>query len=358
MKSFSFVVPLLLMFAGTAQAAEDSAPAYTELLKIDVHSHVFDDVPALSDLLHRIRLRTVNVCVKGTQDYRRMHRIALDLYRKYPDLYPFTSTFDLLGRDQPDYAAKVVAELDETFRNGAVGVKIWKEVGMSIKRPDGSFILPDDPMFDPIYAHLARVGKPLHAHLAEPIDAWRKLDPDSVHYGYYAKHPEWHLYGQPDYPTHAELIAARDRIMEKHPRLIVVGAHLGSLEHDLDALAQTFERFPNFHIDTAARKPDLMRHPSDKVRGLFLKYADRILYGFDATWLPKETSTPADALAHVEKLRLGYEADYEYFAGRGILTHRGRQAEALSLPRSVLEKFYHGNAERVFKLEQAWNRKP
>ena len=54
---------------------------------------------------------------------------------------------------------------------GAVAVKIWKEVGIEIKNRDGKFILPDDPLFDPIYAHLAKVGKPLHAHLAEPIVA-------------------------------------------------------------------------------------------------------------------------------------------------------------------------------------------
>ena len=125
--------------------------------------------------------------------------------------------------------AKTIATLDRAFARGAVAVKIWKEVGIDIKNRDGKFILPDDPLFDPIYEHLAKIGKPLHAHLAEPIDAWLPLDKDSSHYSYYSTNPQWHLYGKPEYPSHAAIIAARDNVMKKHPTLVVVGAHLDSV---------------------------------------------------------------------------------------------------------------------------------
>lgn len=46
----------------------------------------------------------------------------------------------------------------------------------------GSFLMPDDALLDPIYAHLARREKPLPAHLAEPIEAWLPLDPKGVHF--------------------------------------------------------------------------------------------------------------------------------------------------------------------------------
>ena len=69
--------------------------------------------------------------------------------------------------------------------------------------------MPFPTLFDPIYAHLEKIGKPLHAHLAEPIDAWLPLDPNSPHYSYYSQNPQWHLYGKPGYPSHAALIAAR-----------------------------------------------------------------------------------------------------------------------------------------------------
>jgi predicted TIM-barrel fold metal-dependent hydrolase len=344
----------LLFLAASLRAADESAPSYESILKIDVHSHVFEDVPALNELFRRINVRTINVCVPGGDGHlQEMHRIAVELYRKHPELYPFTATFDVLGRDQPGYPDKVNAWLDEQLRQGAVAVKIWKEVGIEIKNRDGKFILPDDPLFDPIYAHLAKRGKPLHAHLAEPIDAWLPLDPNSSHYNYYSQNPQWHLHGKPEYPGHAAIIAARDNIMKKHPTLVVVGAHLGSLEHDLDGIAQRLERYPNFHIEVAARTRNLTRHPSDKVRALFLKYPDRIMYGVDATWKPfvrPQPPTEQQRQGHVKAMEVRYKSDFDYYAGKGEVTYNGRKTEALNLPRSVLEKFYHGNAERIYRL--------
>jgi predicted TIM-barrel fold metal-dependent hydrolase len=342
----------------TARAADESAPAYTEILKIDSHSHVFEDIPALNELFRRINVRTINVCNNGTDGHLdTMHRIAVDLYRKYPTLYPFEATFDLTRRDEPTYTADVIAALDRLFEQGAIGVKIWKEIGIGIKDRNGKFILPDDPRFDPIYAHIAKRGKVLHAHLAEPIDAWRPLDPNSSHYSYYSQNPEWHLYGKPGYPSHEAIIAARDNIVKKHPTLTVLGAHLGSLEHDLEGIAARLAKYPNFYIEVSARTRNLTRHPSEKVRALFLKYPERILYGVDANWKPflrPERTSPTQREGHIKSLEVRYKADFDYYAGKGEMTYSGRKTEGLNLPRSVLEKFYHENAERLYKLDAAW----
>jgi predicted TIM-barrel fold metal-dependent hydrolase len=347
-----------IVLSAPASAAGEPAPAFTEILKIDTHSHVFEDIPELNALMRSVNVRTINVCNNGTDGYlETMHAIALQQYRRHPDLYPFESTFDLLRRDEPTYVQEVIAHLDRTFAQGAIGVKIWKEIGIDIKDRNGRYILPDDPLFDPIYAHIAKRGKVLHAHLAEPIDAWLPLDPNSNHYHYYSTNPEWHLYGKPEYPSHAAIIAARDNIMRKHPSLVVLGAHLGSLEHDLEGIAERLEKYPNFHIEVSARTRNLTRHPSEKVRALFLKHPDRILYGIDAGWKPYRLPAPpseAQRQGYINRLRLQYRADYDYYAGSGETTYNNRRVEALNLPRSVLEKFYHRNAMRLYKLEQAW----
>ncbi len=353
-----FLLGVACAFA-SVRAAEGTRPAYEQILKVDVHSHLFEDIPAAHDLFRRINVRTINVCVPGTESrLATMQDIALELYRKEPTLYPFTTTFDLLERDQPGWTEKVIAWLDDAFARGAVAVKIWKEVGIDIKDRNGKFILPDDPSFDPIYAHLAKCGKPLHAHLAEPIDAWRPLDPKSAHYSYYSTNPQWHLYGKPEFPSHAAIIAARDNIMRKHPTLVVVGAHLGSLEHDLEGIAERLERFPNFNIEVAARTRSLARHPSEKVRALFARFPTRIMYGVDAGWMPhrrpEQPPTEAQRRGHVTSLEVRYKTDFDYYAGSGEMTYYGHKTEALKLPREVLEQFYHANAERIFQLPRAW----
>ena len=254
-----------------------------------MHSHVFEDVPEVVEMMDRCRVRIVNVCVRGTdpERLRRQEELAERQQAKYGrNRFPFASTFDVTRRDDPDYVDQVTRWLDASFEKGAVMVKIWKEVGMEIKDRQGRFVLPDDPLFDPVYAFLAKRGKPLLAHLAEPLDAWRPLDPESVHYGYYSKNPEWHLHGRSGFPSHAELVASRDRILERHPRLTVIGAHLGSLEHDVEELARRLERYPNFSVDCSARTADLTRQPPDKVRAFLVRHQDRVLYGLDRSYRP------------------------------------------------------------------------
>lgn len=355
--SLLLLLGLVAVSLASLRAAE-TPPAFTAIRKIDVHSHIFEDVPAIHALFHRINLRTINVCVPGGDGHlATMDRIAFELRRKEPTLYPVTTTFDLRSHDEPGFAPRTIAWLDDAFARGAVAVKIWKEVGLELKDRNGAFLLPDDPRFDPIYAHLAKVGKPLHAHLAEPIDAWLPLDPTSAHYGYYSTNPQWHLHGKQEFPSHAAIIAARDNILRKHPTLVVIAAHLGSLEHDLDGIAERLAQYPNLHIEVAARTRNLTRHPSAKVRALFATYPDRIMYGLDASWLPHRRDRPptdAQREAHAAMLESRYRADFEYYAGQGEITYNGRKVEALNLPRPILEKFYHANAERVYQLETAW----
>lgn len=352
MRALLAALALSPALAVAAAVPDEAAPPFAEILKIDAHSHIFGDLPDLHAHLRAINARTINVCYHGTGDrLDAMHRVGLELHQRHPDLYGFTSSFDLRRRDEPGYVPAVLAHLDRTFAQGAVAVKIWKEIGLEIRDRHGKFILPDDPRWDPIYAHLSSRGKPLHAHIAEPIDAWRPLDPTSAHYHYYSRNPPWHLHGRPEFPSHEVLLNARDNIMRKHPTLVVLGAHLGSMEHDLDAITARLEEFPNFHIEVAARTRDLARHPSAQVRALFLKYPDRILYGIDTSWMPTDgQDTPQMREAFLNRLKLQYQADYDYYAGAGEIEYNGRKTEALNLPRSVLEQFYHRNAIRLFRL--------
>jgi predicted TIM-barrel fold metal-dependent hydrolase len=303
-------------------------------------------------MMDRCRVRIVNVCVRGTDlaRLRRTEAMAEQQQAKYGRArFPFASTFDLTHRDDPDYVDQVKRWLDASFEQGAVMVKIWKEVGMEVKDRQGRFILPDDPLFDPIYAFLVERRKPLLAHLAEPLEAWQPLDPNGVHYGYYSKNPEWHLYGRAGFPSHAEIIASRDRILERFPNLTVIGAHLGSLERDVDELARRFDRYPNFYVDCSARTADLSRQPTEKVRDFLVRYQDRVLYGLDQTRAPdpQRESSAAERLAFAKSLEDSYRRDFRYYAGEGEMEYRGKTVRCLSLPREVLEKLYHRNAERI-----------
>ena len=343
------VQPLVAQLPAPSASAP---PGFERLRKIDVHSHIYEDLPVVNEMLKRINLRVVNVSNPGTDGHLAfMHQFNAALVKRHPDIFSFASTFDLTTREKPDYGARIAKALDETFAQGAVMVKIWKEVGLELKKPDGSFLLPDDAILDPVYVHLASRRKPLLAHLAEPREAWLPLDPKGVHYGYYSRNPQWHLFGKPAFPSHARLMDARDHILAKYPSLVMIGAHIGSLEYDVDEVAKRLDKYPNFHVEVSARTRDLTRQPSSKVRAFFTKYQDRIMYGVDRSWRPYRTPdvkpTDAGRTKFAADLEAQYRRDWAYYAGQGSIDYSGETVEALALPQVVLEKFYSKNAERI-----------
>jgi predicted TIM-barrel fold metal-dependent hydrolase len=340
----------------TQGATAAPTPGFEQLRKIDVHSHIYEDLPVVNAMLRRINLRVINVSVPATDGHMAfMHRFNAALVKQHPDLFSWASTFDLAARNDPDYGARVAKALDETFAQGAVMVKIWKEVGLELKRPDGSFMLPDDAVLDPVYAHLALRKKPLLAHLAEPREAWLPLDPKGVHYGYYSRNPKWHLYGRPEFPSHERLMESRDQILARHPTLVVIGAHVGSLEWDVDEIARRLDKYPNFNVEVSARTRDLTRQPTSKVRAFFVKYQDRILYGVDRSWMPHRTPdvkpTDAQRQAFATELEAQYRRDWDYYAGTGSFAYGTDTVEGLGLTRDVLEKFYWKNADRIIGVK-------
>jgi predicted TIM-barrel fold metal-dependent hydrolase len=148
---------------------------------------------------------------------------------------------------------------------------------------------------------------------------------------------------------------ARDHILAKHPDLVVIGAHVGSLEYDVDEVAKRLDRYPNFHVEVSARTLDLARQPATKVRAFFLKYQDRILYGVDRSWRPYVTPqvkpSEADRQKFAADLEAQYRRDWDYYAGTGQVTYGAETVEALGLPRDVLEKFYWKNAGRIIGVK-------
>ena len=321
-------------------------PATPGLARIDVHTHVFNPTPAFYALLNRLNLRVLNICVldKHESNYLNLNEqqtAAIEAFRASQGRAAWCSSFDPDDWESPGFAQRTIVHLNTTFDEGAIAVKIYKVIGMELKSRDGKYLMPDDPVFVPIFEAIEARNKTLYTHLAEPWSAWRPLDPASPHYGYYKKNPDWHMYLHPERPAKETILAARDHILERHPKLRVVGAHLGSMEDNVDEIAKRLDRYSNFAVETAARVPDLMLQPTAKVRAFLIKYQDRVLYGTDLSIMPSKK--PEEAAKEWETI---YARDWRFFATGGTVEYAGRKIQGLALPEPVLEKFYRGNAIR------------
>jgi predicted TIM-barrel fold metal-dependent hydrolase len=327
-------------------AAAPLAPGIASIEPIDVHVHLYKPDPAFAELFDRLHLRALNVLLIDSRDgYAKaiepQWSDAVAVRTATKGRAAVCTTIDPYGFDAPGFAGTVNARLDRDFAAGAIAVKFYKVIGMHLTTKAGKYVLPDDPAFGPVLDHIAARGRTVLAHFAEPDSCWLPLDPASPDYSYYKQYPQEHAYRHPEWPTKAAILAARDHLLEAHPRLRVVGAHLGSMEVDVDQIAERFDRYPNFAVDTAARIVYLMRQPTEKVRAFLLKYQDRVLYGTDLVTMPKDETEPG-----VRAWQQTYERDWKYFATDEAVEFEGGRTRGLRLPADVLRKLFHDNAVR------------
>ena len=331
MNSSRLFLAILITLAAPSLRACRAPPAFEEIPKIDAHSHIFEDVPEVvaddgpQPDPHRQRLRARHR-PRAPEADRSARRAAAGPLRPEPlplrlDLRPDAPRRPGLRGAGEALARRVVRE-GRADGEDLEGSRAWRS-----RTGRAGSSCPTTRSSSPIYAFLAERSKPLLAHLAEPREAWLPLDPKSVHYGYYSSNPEWHLAGRAGFPSHAEIVAARDRVLERNPRLTVIGAHLGSLEHDVDELAKRLDRYPNFFVDCSARTVDLTRQPAEKVRAFLVRYQDRVLYGLDQTRVPEPQHESTAAGAAGLRAKPGGVLS----PGLPVLRRRGRDG----LPREV-----------------------
>ena len=337
---------LALLGAATTLAADEPRLSPAALGRIDAHAHFFAEAKPVLDLLDRLNLTAVNVCVvdryeRGYETVEPQHLMARRLAEASRGRLPWIATFDDAPFAGPGFAARALAEVDRALAEGAHGVKVYKSLGMELRDARGRYLLPDDPAFELFFEGLAKRGTTVYAHLAEPIAAWQPLDPTSPDYDYYRSSPAWHVHGRGGVPSKEEILAARDRVLAKHPTLRMVGCHLGSMEEDVDAIAPRLERYPNFVVDTAARVTHLMLQPNSKVRAFLIKYQDRVLYATDTGIMPGQ-----DPEATVRRLEAEYARDWAYFATGETIDVDKRKVQGLALPEPLLRRIFRENALR------------
>lgn len=325
---------------------------------IDAHVHFPEDHPDLLNLLTELDVLALNISFSNLAkpDWRTEANRYQALAQAHPQHYRWCTAFGLpVARggepfSPTGFADNAIKQLDADFAAGAAGCKIWKSYGMELTRPDGSPILVDDPVLAPIFEHMASKNYSLLMHIGDPLAAWLPLDHPSPHQRYYREFPDWHMADKAGFPTHAEIIAARDRMVANHPGLTIVGAHLGSLEHDVTEVADRLRRFPNFHVDISARLADMMEQDSEQVRDFFNRYADRILYGTDIVLrVPLADMEEAARTALLDSWRTTYRAYCAYLETTGEVEFRDYRAAGLGLGSEVLDLVYRENARRIYR---------
>jgi predicted TIM-barrel fold metal-dependent hydrolase len=345
----------LLALTAPARAQDEDRPLYkTAYRVINVHRHC--DHPneatlkAELEVMDRVGVSViVNLLMEGGWSDGYLPG-WVKLREQHPDRLVIFGYINWGKLKQKDFFEQLPREVELQHRLGVQGIKVWKDLGMYLKDSDGKLARIDDPRLDPLWAKCGALGLPILIHSADPKEYWYPRTFNSQHYGM-TDRPKH--YDNPNMPKWEELIAQRDNILKKHPKTTFIGAHFGSETLDLQQLAETFDKYPNFNADCAARLRILGRLNPPAVRDFFTKYQDRLLFGTDSDF-DKKFDSDKERSQWQDRAARFYSRYLEYFETDRIdLVEPYSHAKdwlrlpGAKLPPAVLEKFYHANAERL-----------
>lgn len=324
---------------------------FTAVKKFDIHIHINTE-----DVLFIEQAKADNFRFLDIVDDRpfglsmdEQQKIAMLHLKNFSKSMSIATTFSAKDFNNHDWSKNVITGLKKSFSDGAIAVKIWKNIGMDLRDENGKFVMVDDVRLDPILDYLVKNHIPLLGHNGEPKECWMPLEEMTFNQGYYGSHPEYHMYLHPEYPSYKNQIDARDHMLEKHPDLIFMGAHLGSLEWSLDELAQRLDKFPNMCVDLT-RMSNLKLHTLNnlkKTREFFIKYQDRLIYGTDSQI--NAASNPEEFKKDIHDRWL---KDWNFYVTDDkINLENFGDLEGLKLPTEVIDKIYLKNALRLLGLK-------
>jgi uncharacterized protein len=302
---------------------------------IDVHNHQWNmGSQDLSELVKDMDQLNMKVMVNlSGGNGNGLKKMTDNVKSNYPNRFIVFANIDFGGIGEDGWTDKAVTQLENDVKNGANGLKVFKNLGFSVKDKKGARVTVDDPRLDAIWNKCGELGIPVLIHTADPKPFWDPLDEKNERWLEIVTHPERKR--GPDNPVPWEtLIEEQHRMFKKHPHTTYIAAHFGWYPNNLSKLGELLDDMPNVNVEFGAVIAELGRQPR-AVKKFFEKYQDRIMFGKDS-WVPEEYATYFRVL----------ETEDEYFPYHKKY-HAFWSMYGIGLSDQILKKVYYKNALRI-----------
>ena len=302
---------------------------------IDVHNHQ-NNMPSqnLSHLLSE--MDKLNMKIMVNLSGRSGDFLALSVknaIKADPKRLIIFANVSFSGIGEAGWAEKAVKQLEDDFKAGAQGLKIFKSLGFSVTDNKGAIVAVDDKRLNPIWEKCGQLGIPVLIHTADPKQFWDKPNAENERWLELLTKPG-RAREKSDGFSWEELIAQQHNLIKNNPRTNFIAAHFAWYANNLDRLGQLLDAYPNMTVEFGAIIAELGRQPR-RAKEFFNQYQDRILFGKDS-WVPSEYSTYFRVL----------ETEDEYFPYHKKY-HAYWKMYGLGLSDEVLKKVYYKNALRL-----------
>ena len=248
---------------------------------IDIHSHHWNPTAERVDQLVKemdtINLRVLVNLSGGTGE--ELRKTVAVMKARHPDRFVVFANMSYDDLNTPGFGERVAARLDQDVKNGAQGLKIFKDFGMELHYANGQRVHVDDPIFDAVFEKCADLNIPVLIHVAEPSAFFDPWDYQNERWLELKQFPR-RARPPSRYPAFETLMEERNHLFAKHPRTKFIAAHLAFHGNDLERLGKLFDEHPNVYVDMAAVLAELGRQPYS-AHDFLTKYRDRVLMGKD-----------------------------------------------------------------------------
>ena len=310
---------------------------------VDVHNHIWNmPIKDLSDMVKEMDEMNMGFIINlsgsgiGTQVLRNEYfsKSISNIKDNFPNRFGLFVNVDFERIDEEGFAQINVDMIKDAVSRGAMGLKIYKSLGLTSKDAMGNRIAVNDIRLDPIWNICGELGIPVLIHSGEPASFWKSKDKYNERWLELRQKPS--RYRDPlTNPSFEEVLAEQHDIFRKHKNTTFINAHLGWMGNDLERLRKHLDEYPNVITEIAAVIAELGRQPIF-ARQFFIDYQDRILFGKD-TYNVKEYHLYFRVLETADE-------HFDYFRKR----HAHWRMYGLNLPDEVLKKVYYKNALKLF----------
>ena len=302
---------------------------------VDVHTHGTSNAATLAERVKEMDALNLRVLVDLSGGNAASVKTKVDgvMASPYKDRFRVFANVSWEGAGTPEWQEKALIDLRQAVKNGAIGLKVFKELGLRHKKADGTRLAVDDPALDPVWALAGELNIPVIIHTAEPREFFSPIDNHNERW------LELNIFPQraspPSiYPSFEQLMKERDHIFEKHPKTRFIGAHFNWYGNDLGRAAALLDRLPNVYLEVAAVLYEFGRQPYASAQ-FFTKYQDRVMFGKDTY----ETSE----YPYYWRVFETHDEYFDYYRGY----HAFWKLYGMGLSDTVLKKLYYKNALKV-----------
>jgi uncharacterized protein len=301
---------------------------------IDIHNHFYrgmskDELASRAKAMDQMNMAVMNNLSGRSGDILESLK---NIEQHFPKRFTLFTNIDFTDIDNPDWGQRMAKQVEADVKAGAMGLKIYKNLGIRATDKAGKRIAVDDPRIDPVWAKCGELGIPVLIHAADPKQFWDPIDKNNERWLELKLHPNRRY--EDKEAKWQQIIDEQHRMFKKHPKTKFINAHLGWYGNDLKTLSRMMDEMPNMYTEFGAVIAELGRQPR-AAKAFMIKYQDRILFGKDS-WVPEEYTTYFRVL----------ETEDEYFPYHKRY-HAFWRMYGLGLPDDVLKKIYYKNALKL-----------